>query len=55
MEKPLARFDMRAPPDFLVAVDRWRATFQPIKSRTQAIIELTRRGLDGDKPQKRKP
>lgn len=54
MDKDLARFDMRVPAAFLAEVDRWRAQFQPIKPRVQAIVELTRAGLKTDKL-KRKP
>jgi hypothetical protein len=53
MDKDLARFDMRVPADFLVEVDRWRAQFQPIKSRVQAFMELTRLGLASEKQRKR--
>ena len=44
-DEKLKRFEMLAPPEWLAAVDRWRALQPGIPSRAEAIRRLVEKGL----------
>ena len=45
MVKKLERFEMRAAPEFLAAVDKWRAKQPGLPSRAEAIRQLVEKAL----------